>query len=109
MEDQTENRSCDRHCQEVPITVSYFNNDRYYGATLLNYSEGGLYFESDFAFKSGTSIYIRLEKKLTDLSEGKIHYGFRSATLGKVKWCKEISNKEAFRYGTGIRYYELPY
>lgn len=53
--------------------------------------------------------YIRLEKKLKDLSEGKIHYGLRSATLGKVKWCKEINNGESLRYGTGIRYYENPY
>lgn len=109
MEDRAEKRSCERHYQEAQITVAYFNTSRHYLATMLNYSEEGLYFESDFAFKSGTSIFIRLEKRLTDLSEDKIHYGFRSATLGKVKWCREVHNGESFRYGTGIRYYELPY
>jgi hypothetical protein len=109
MEDQTEKRSSDRHFQEVAITVAHFNKNRYYGATMLNYGEGGLYFESDFEFQPGTCIYIRYEHKLAHAPEGKFHYGFRSVTLGAVKWCKEINNGESSIYGTGIRYYEHPY
>jgi len=106
MEDQTEKRSCDRHYQEVPITVAYFNTNRYRSAKMLNYGEGGIYFESDFAFQPRTSIYIRIAKKMTDLPECKIHNGFRSVALGEVKWCKEM---ESSKYGIGVKYYELEY
>jgi hypothetical protein len=106
MEDQTEKRSCDRYYQEVPITVAYFNTDRYRSAKMLNYSEGGIYFESDFAFQPRRSIYIRIEKKRTNLIEGEIHNGFRSVALGEVKWCKEM---ESSKYGIGVKYYEREY
>ena len=109
MENPTEKRSSDRHYQEVPITVAYFNTSRYRSAKMQNYSEGGIYFESDFAFQPRTSIYIRIEKKGTDLPEFKIENGFRSVALGEVKWCKEINKGESGKYGIGVKYYEQEY
>jgi hypothetical protein len=109
MENRTEKRSCDRHYQEIPITVAYFNTNRYRSGKMLNYSEGGIYFESDFAFQPRTSIYIRIEKKMTGPPESKIHNCFRSAALGEVKWCKEINKGESGKYGIGVKYYELEY
>ena len=109
MEDQTEKRSSDRYPQKVPITVAYFNTNKYYGATLMNYSEGGVYFESDFPFHPRSSIYIRIEKKLADLPEAEIHNGFRSVAIGEVKWCTEVSKGESGKYGIGVKYYELEY
>jgi hypothetical protein len=109
MEDRTEKRSCERHCQEFPITVAYFNTNRYYFATMLNYSEGGVYFESDVEFQPRTSIYIRIEKEIEDLAGGEIHNGFRSVALGEVKWCKGIDKAESGKYGIGVKYYELEY
>ena len=109
MEDRTEKRSCDRHYQEAPITVAYFNTNRYICATMLNYSEGGLYFESDFAFQPRTCIYIRIEKKMSDPPGGLFHNGFRSVALGEVKWCAEINKEESGKYGIGVKYYELEY
>ena len=109
MENQKEKRSFDRYYHEIPITVAYFNTNRYRSAKMLNYSEGGIYFESDFAFQPRTSIYIRIEKKVTDPPESKIHNGFRSAALGEVKWCKEIDKGESGKYGIGVKYYELEY
>jgi hypothetical protein len=109
MEHHPEKRSSDRHYQEIPITVAYFNTSRYRSAKMQNYSEGGIYFESDFAFQPRTSVYIRIEKKLTDLHESKIQNGFRSVALGEVKWCKEISKGESGRYGIGVKYYEREY
>ena len=109
MENPTEKRSSDRHQQEVPISVAYFNASRYRPAKMLNYSEGGIYFESDFSFAPRTSIYIRIEKEMTGLPRAKIQNGFRSVTLGEVKWCKEIGKGESGRYGIGVKYYELEY
>jgi hypothetical protein len=109
MEDQTEKRSYDRHYQEIPISVAHFNTSRSCCAKMLNYSEGGIYFESDIAFSPKTSIYIRIEKKMADLPGCKIHNGFRSVALGEVKWCKEIDKEESGKYGIGVKYYELEY
>lgn len=109
MQNHTEKRSCGRHYQEMPITVAYFNTSHYRRAKMLNYSEGGIYFEADFSFQPRTSIYIRIEKETTDLPEGRIHSGFRSVALGEVKWCKEISETESGKYGMGVKYYELEY
>jgi hypothetical protein len=109
MEDQTEKRSSGRHYREVPITVAYFNTNSYRTAKMLNYSEGGIYFESDFEFHPRTSIYIRIEKKGPDLPEPKIHNGFRSVALCEVKWCKKINKGESGKYGIGVKYYELEY
>ena len=109
MENQTEKRSCGRHHWEVPITVAYFNSNQYRSAKMLNYSEGGVYFESDFAFQPRASIYIRIGKKATDPSEYRIHNGFRSVALGEVRWCKEVTEGDPGKYGIGVKYYELEY
>jgi len=109
MEDQKEKRAFERHCQEVPITVAYFNTNRYYLATMLNYCEGGLYFESDFAFQPRTSLYIRIEEEMSESPGAEIHNGFRSVALGEVKWCTETGKGEPGKYGVGVKYYELEY
>jgi len=75
---------------------------------MVNYSEGGLYFESKTPFKPGTSIHIKLEKSLFSAAGAKPHDGFRFSTLGEVKWCKDLSTKECDKYGIGVKYYE-PY
>jgi hypothetical protein len=103
-----EKRNCDRHNQEARIFCACFNTNKYYQAKLLNYCEGGLYFESEIAFKPRTSIYIRIEEFSKEASEPPLHNGFRTTTLGEVKWCRAISGTEFYKFGVGIKYYE-PY
>jgi hypothetical protein len=75
---------------------------------MVNYSEGGLYFESQTPLKSGSSIHIKVEESSSTTAGSPPHYGFRTLTLGEVKWCKDLSNKESDTYGIGVKYYE-PY
>ena len=103
-----EKRTLDRHCQEARLVCAYFNTNKYSQAKMLNYCEGGLYFESELAFKPGTSIYIRIETFLLEGSESPLRHGFRTTTLGEVKWCREISGTESYNFGIGVKYYE-PY
>ena len=103
-----EKRTFDRHFQEASIVCAFFNTNKYCDAKMLNYCEGGLYFESEFAFKPGTSIYIRIEELSQKASDSPLRHGYRTVTLGEVKRCKEISSTESYRYGVGVRYYE-PY
>ena len=110
MPDRTDKRNYDRYDQEALITWAYFNSDNFRQAKMLNYGEGGLYFESHDAFQPGTYVHIRVGHKLSDNSGSTIHSGFRSVVLGEVKWCKEINGVEANHhgYGIGVKYYE-PY
>ncbi len=103
-----EKRTFERHFQEASIICAYFNTNKYCSAKMLNYGEGGLYFESEFPFKPRTCIYIRVEEFSPIAFGSPLHHGLRTTTLGEVKWCKEISGTESYKYGIGVRYYE-PY
>ena len=102
-----EKRTFERHDLEARIVCAYFNTNKYTQAKLLNYCEGGLCFESDIAFKPNASIYIRIEKLSLKASESSLHDGFRTTTIGEVKWCKAISVPEFYKFGVGVKYYEL--
>lgn len=103
-----EKRTFERHFQKASIVCACFNTNKYCPAKMLNYGEGGLYFESGFPFKPRTCIYIRVEKILPIASGYPLHHGLRSSTIGEVKWCQEISDSESYKYGIGVKYYE-PY
>lgn len=103
-----EKRKFDRYFQEARLVCSFFNTNQYFHAKMLNYCEGGLYFESEFGFKPGTNIYIRIEEFSKRTSDLPLHNGYRTVTIGEVKWCEEIPSKDPYKYGIGIRYYE-PY
>ena len=108
MTDKTGKRNYHRYDQEALISWSYFNTTNYYSAMLLNYSESGLCFESEFKLRPGATIYIRLDKFSPDLFDCKLHEGFRTVTLGEAKWCKEIYIVGSHKYAIGIKYYQ-PY
>ena len=106
---QTDKRSVYRYNQKAFITWAYFSSDRYFDAKMLNYSEGGLYFESDSAPLPKTGLYIRIEENLNESSKVGVHAGFRMITLGEVRWCHEITNKDIIKYGIGVKYYAPDY
>jgi hypothetical protein len=109
MTHQTEKRSGCRHCQNAILSWAYFNSDKYFDAKMLNYSEGGLYFESDSAPLPKTGLYIRIEENLDETSKVGVHAGFRMMTLGEVRWCHKITDKDMIKYGIGVKYYAPEY
>ena len=108
MGDTNDKRIFDRHHQEARIICAYFNSNEYCRAKMLNYCEGGLYFESGFAFKLGASIYIRIEEFSQRTSESSLCHGCRTVTLAEVIRCEKILGTEVNKYGIGVRYYQ-PY
>jgi hypothetical protein len=72
---------------------------------MMNYSQNGLYFESRSALQPGMSVLIRVQKNLAADSACEIREGFRSLTLGEVKWCEEFISKDSVYYGVGVKYY----
>ena len=93
--EQRENR---RFPHEAAIMYENYPTGKYYEGRMLNYSRGGLYFESDFAPPIGTEIFIGIEN--SPYSAG--HDVYRA----KVVWHKKLGEKESFYYyGIGVRYF----
>ena len=64
---------------------------------MYNYSQGGIYFESDTPFQAGTRVRF-------DIEESKIGLDAHQY-IADVKWCAEISAAVVlYDYGIGVRY-----
>ena len=66
-------------------------------AQMRNFSDGGLYFESDNALKPGTKIRIRFD-----------HLPFQSGPgilKSVVSWCRELPYDDSrYAFGVGVRF-----
>ena len=102
-------RICDRFDCCFSVCVARFNSTQYFQGKMANYSQNGLYFESESALQPGTSILIRVQNNLDVGRAFEFKEGFRSISLGEVKWCKEIISESSTYYGVGVRYYEPEY
>jgi len=81
-----EKRKSVRHKCEASIEWSYFNKGNYFEAKLLNFSRGGLYFETAPDIMPGTTIVIRLGKVLSLETDSVDHEYPRLVSLGEVTW-----------------------
>ncbi len=108
MKDFTEKRAGKRCDYEAAVTCTYFNSDRFYRAKTTNHSRGGLYFESAFPFKPGSTIFIRIENYTPEASVTKICGcgGIPHIALAEVKWCKDLPGTDAAHYRVGLKYLE---
>jgi hypothetical protein len=65
---------------------------------MINFSNGGMCFGSDVAFKPGAKIKIKLEKPIFKAAPKTYH--------GKVRWCKELADDDSkYFYGFGVIYF----
>ena len=100
-----EKRVDKRHNCEASIICNYFNKEKTFNAKMLNYSEGGMYFESDSFFKEGINIFFKMKSCLFDASDLELCNGLRTVSLAEVRWRKEISSEDSSRFGMGVKYY----
>jgi hypothetical protein len=102
-----EKRMYERYNCEAIIKWSYFNNDRFFEAKILNFSRNGIYFETSHEVKPRSTILIRLETLLSKNMRLDDHECMRTVTLGEVKWCNELSADGDSYYGVGVRHCEV--
>jgi hypothetical protein len=100
----TEKRDDARHACEAIIKWSYFNKDKYFRAKLLNFSRGGVYFETAEEIKAGATIYMQLEIVVSSRINSLDYDCLRYVSLGEVKWCIDLSKNDQSQYGVGVRY-----
>ena len=91
------------------VYVAPYNSTQYFQGKMANYSRSGLYFESESALKPGTTILIRVQNNLHEDRAFEFKEGFRSMSLGEVKWCKEFISEGCTYYAVGVKYYETEY
>lgn len=104
MEAHSNKRAYARFNLEAPIMyASEENLYAFYGAKALNYSLGGLCFETPYPLQQGTVISIR---KADHTPESKIPSKYKEH-LAEVKWCKEIVSEDKRAFGAGVMFHRL--
>jgi PilZ domain len=93
-------RASQRFAHQAAVIIENCDSATYTYGRMYNYSAGGLYFESDIAFRPGTKVRVSLEK--ADSPLGSAHF------IASVKWCEEITAAVVlYDYGIGIEFDRL--
>ena len=97
MKPDSENRKSERFHYKAMITLEQCCIRYSYHGTLHNYSDGGMYLESNYAPRPDTKIRIRIENMPFFYA---LQVGF-----AKVVWRKRIADDESsYPYGIGLKY-----
>jgi hypothetical protein len=94
-----------RHNCKVAVICNFFNKDKTFTAEMLNYSEGGIYFESDSFFEKGTNIFFKVKTCSSGTYGPGLGNGLRTVSLAEVRWWQEMSSEDSSRFGMGVKYY----
>ena len=101
---KSDKRSHLRHNCNGRIEWSYLNKDGCFDGDLINFSESGIYFETDFELRPGATILLRVKKISTVDDNDQIRLHPRLISLGEVKWGTHSIKRDRTRYGVGVRY-----
>ena len=90
-------RASKRFNHETPLVIENCDSGTCSYGRMYNYSQGGIYFESDTPYQVGTRVRINIEKSKIGLDAD--HY------FAEVKWCAEISAAVVlYDYGIGVEF-----
>ena len=92
-----EHRDEMRYKRKAKILLEAPPSGAYYKAKMINFSRGGMYFESDYAPLPGTEIFIGIESSPYDFSA--------DVYRAQVRWRKELSDQRSkYAFGVGVKY-----
>jgi Tfp pilus assembly protein PilZ len=80
-----------------PLRVKDLRSGEVYNARMLNYSRGGIFFESDGVFQKGAKIYICIKNSPYIRTSDVLEYYY-----GEVRWRKDLK-RSLFNFGYGIQ------
>ena len=96
-EPYSEDRDEPRFDHTSSLQIKDLGSGEIYEAKMLNYSNGGVYFESDGLLEKGTKIYICMQNSPYAQASGVLEY-----YTGEVMWRKNLK-QSFFKYGYGIQ------
>ncbi len=70
-------------------TIDY-GPEIFYRARVLNFSTSGLYFESEYPLKPGTTLLFRREASLCGAADSEGYECLRTISLVEVKWLQDL-------------------
>ncbi len=97
MADTTELRTDTRVKRKAKILLDNLLNGCCHPALMLNYSTGGMYFESDYAPLPGSEVTIGIEQTPDD--SGPDIY------RAQVRWRRSLPQNSPYTYGVGVKYH----
>ena len=97
MTEEIENRKKPRFTHISALQVKDLRSGQMYEARMFNFSDDGIYFESDVVFQKGNRIYISIQNSPYSRSFGVLKY-----YKGEVRWRKDLK-RSFFNYGYGIQ------
>ena len=107
----TEKRTDRRHECEAKFKWTQFNRESFnygqeifYHARVLNFSRGGLYFETEYPLQPGITILFRIEVSRGEASNLEDCACLRTISLADVKWCRDLVKNGESYFGIGARY-----
>jgi len=102
---QAEKRIEQRHACKGTMNWVYFNKGSYGAAKVLNFSQNGIYFETDQALVLGSTVLIHVFKCMNCVDVTKTPANLRWDSLAEVKWCHKLSGRDHTPYAVGVRYH----
>jgi hypothetical protein len=100
-----EKRSLKRHGIAASIACGHFTTStgrETYGGEMLNYSDGGLCIQSRADFKKGALVLIHVRDIVDDAASRRLEEGFRSLSLGEIKWSKPLDDAGNTCFGMSV-------
>jgi Tfp pilus assembly protein PilZ len=98
MEENPENRNNARIAYKSPVTIENLKAGVIYQARMLDYSEHGLYFETDSLLRLGEEVFIGIE--YSPYAESNDTY---ECVRAKIMWRRELPTSY-FKYGYGVKF-----
>lgn len=93
----SEDRDAKRFDHFSPLHVNDLKSGEIYDARMSNYSDSGIYFESDGFFQKGINIYISMQNSPYAQTSGVLEFLY-----GQVMWRKNLK-RSFLKYGYGIQ------
>jgi hypothetical protein len=93
-----EQRNKTRFKHVSPVTYEDLERGIYAASKMYNYSQGGLYFESDLELRAGEKIFIGIENS-PYAKDSDVYECYHAV----IKWRKDLEHS-VYRYGYGIQY-----
>ena len=100
----SERRAEERFQCDATITWSLFHKDSYFSGWVVNFSHGGISFETTCGLNPGVIVFLRVKKRTPRCAVSQDEQWLKSFSLAQVKWCRELTDDFHHRYEVGLRY-----
>ncbi len=95
-------RSYDRYDYEAEVQYAYAGEEKYYDAKVYNYSNGGMYFKTQYPVAAGSKLYIKMKNYAPSGSGPEAYKSY----YGSARWYSRYAGSDTPYYGVGIEYKE---